>query len=104
MAAYGVTMGFVQIIEYETDRFDEIMEVVRDGRPEAGDSTGFVRVTVTQDRDNPRRYLTFVEFASYEEAMANSDRPETGEFAAKLAALCTSPPTFHNLDVVLTEP
>ena len=45
-----------------------------------------------------------VEFASYEEAMSNSDRPETGEMAAKLASLCSGPPKFHNLDVVTTVP
>jgi hypothetical protein len=36
--------------------------------------------------------------------MANSDKPETGEMAAKLAALCAGPPRFHNLDVITTVP
>ena len=31
--------------------------------------------------------------------MSNSELPETGEFAQKLAALCETPPTFHNLEV-----
>jgi hypothetical protein len=31
--------------------------------------------------------------------MENSKRPETGEFAARLAKLCDAPPTFLNLDV-----
>ena len=44
-------------------------------------------------------YLNIVEFASYEAAMENSSRPEIGEFAARLAKLCDSPPKFHNLDV-----
>lgn len=57
-------------------------------------------VVVTQDRDNPSRYLTIVEFPSYEEATANSERPETSEFAGQMSALCTRPPTFLNLDVV----
>ena len=98
------SMAFIQIIEYETDRADEINELMGDTRPDPGQAPGFVRVTVTHDRDNPRRYFTSVEFASYEEAMANSDKPETGEMAAKLAALCSSPPKFYNLDVVTTEP
>jgi hypothetical protein len=96
-------MAFIQIIEYETDRADEIAELMDGMPPEPGDS-GLVRIAVTQDRDNPRRYLTIVEFESYEVAMQNSDRPETGEMAAKLAALCAGPPRFHNLDVVTTLP
>ena len=31
--------------------------------------------------------------------MENSNRPETGKFAERLASLCTGPPTFRNLDV-----
>jgi hypothetical protein len=35
--------------------------------------------------------------------MANSNMPETGEFAKLLASLCDGPPTFRNLDVVRDE-
>jgi heme-degrading monooxygenase HmoA len=97
-------MAFIQIIEYETDRFEEIAALMGEMDNDGGDAPGFVRGTVTKDRDNPRRYLTIVEFESYETAMANSDKPETGEMAAKLAALCSGPPRFHNLDVVTTFP
>jgi inactivated superfamily I helicase len=31
--------------------------------------------------------------------MENSGRPETAEFAAKMAELCDGPVIFHNLDV-----
>jgi len=31
--------------------------------------------------------------------MANSNLPETGEFAERLAELCDGPPAFRNLDV-----
>jgi quinol monooxygenase YgiN len=95
-------MAFIQIIEYETDRADEIATLMGDLDTDA--DPGFVRLAVTQDRDNPRRYLTIVEFASYEVAMANSDKPETGEMAAKLASLCAGPPRFHNLDVITAVP
>jgi quinol monooxygenase YgiN len=97
-------MAFIQIIEYETDRADEIAELMGGMETESGEAPGFVRLAVTQDRDNPRRYLTIVQFESYEVAMANSDKPETGEMAAKLAALCAGPPKFHNLDVITTSP
>jgi hypothetical protein len=32
--------------------------------------------------------------------MENSGRPETSEFAAKMAELCDGPVIFHNLDVM----
>jgi quinol monooxygenase YgiN len=97
-------MPFIQIVEYETDRADEIDAAMRSSMEQAGSEPGFTRLAHTQDRDNPRRYLTIVEFPSYEDAMANSEKPETGEMAAQLASLCTSGPRFHNLDVVLNVP
>jgi hypothetical protein len=35
--------------------------------------------------------------------MADSAHPETATFAEKLSALCTSGPTFRNLDVVCVD-
>ena len=52
-----------------------------------------------RDRDRANAYVQIVEFPSYEEAMANSELPETVEVAARLAELCDGPPTFRNLDV-----
>ena len=43
--------------------------------------------------------MQIVEFPTYEEAMTNSDLPETTEFTARMAELCDRPPTFRNLDV-----
>ena len=42
---------------------------------------------------------SIVEFPSYEEAMANSDRLETEALAATLQKLCDAPPVFTDLDV-----
>ena len=53
----------------------------------------------TRDRDRANTYVQIVEFPSYEEAMTNSQLPETGEIAARLTELCDGPPTFRNLDV-----
>jgi hypothetical protein len=97
-------MSFIQIIEYETDRPDE-MRALGEARmaqmPEA--PPGF-RLVVTRDRDQPNRYLTIVEFPSYEVAMEASGRPDTDAFAKEMAALCTSGPRYHNLDVETTVP
>jgi hypothetical protein len=64
----------------------------------------FTRLEQTQDHDNPRHFMTIVEFPSYDDAMANSNRPETDEMAQQLAALCTSGPSYSNLDVRLQVP
>ncbi len=92
-------MSFIQIIEYETDKADEIEALGR----EMEDSDIPSRVTwlaSTKDRDKANAYVTIVEFPSYEEAMQNSTAPETQRFAARMADLCTAPPVFHNLDVM----
>jgi hypothetical protein len=97
-------MSFVQIVEYETDRPDE-MKALGDARmAEAPDPGPGFRFVLTQDRDRPNRYFAIMEFPSYEVAMENSARPDTEAFARQMAALCTSGPHFYNLDVQLTVP
>jgi hypothetical protein len=93
--------GFIQIIEMQTSRFDEVEALGKEirARLDDGRSSSPVRGTITADRDRPGVYLNIVEFDSYEAAMENSNRPETGEFAARLAKLCDAPPKFYNLDV-----
>jgi quinol monooxygenase YgiN len=92
-------MGFIQTIEYKTGRFDEVEALIDNFVAEtAGRRTG--SAIVTKDRDNANTYITIVEFASYEAAMANSEMPETGAMAEQMAKLCDGPPTFRNLDIV----
>jgi hypothetical protein len=97
-------MSFIQIVEYETDRPEE-MQALADARTAdmPPPPPGF-RLTVTRDRDKPNHFFTIVEFSSYEEAMENSAKPETDAFAKEMAALCTSGPRFYNLDVERTAP
>ena len=91
--------GFVQIIEFETSRIDEV-KALGEAQESRTDQGTVRRVTVVADRDRPKHYSTIVEFDSYDAAMENNDRAETEEFAAAMAKLCDGPPTFHNLDVV----
>jgi quinol monooxygenase YgiN len=92
-------MTFVQIIEYETDRPEEVRALGEARTGEMGDPPPGFRLVVTRDRDQPNRYVTIVEFPSYEVAMENSRRPETDAFAREMRALCTSEPRYRNLDV-----
>lgn len=91
--------GFVQIIEFRTKRFAEGQQFVDEYlAATAGKGTG-IRSVTCRDRDRPDTYFSIVEFPSYEEAMKNSELPETQALAAKLAELAEGPPTFYNLDV-----
>lgn len=92
-------MAFVQIIEFTTTRVDEVLALMDDWatRTEGKRKTG--RSVLSADRDKPNTYLQVVEFPSFEQAMENSNLPETSEFAEQLNKLCDGPPSFRNLDV-----
>lgn len=94
--------GFVQIIEYQTSQPEEVAELTEQYRKsrEAGAEGPAPSQAITgADRDRPGHYFTIVEFDSYDTAMENSARSDTGEFAAKMMELCDGQPTFRNLDV-----
>ncbi len=90
-------MRFVQIVEFKTDKIDELAARGRQYEQETGG--GGSTAMVCADRDNPGTYLIIATFPSYEEAMANSEKPETQALAADMAALSDGPPTFRNLDL-----
>lgn len=94
---------FIQVIEFRTNRIDELNALMDQWVVDSEGKRTATVVRQAEDRDNPGTYLHIVEFPSYEAAMENSDRPETGAFAAKLMALCDGPPSFRNLDVSRTE-
>src|SRR5262245_19597269 len=93
-------MPFIQIIEYETARADEVEALVKEMEATAPENSRITRVTRCRDLDYDGRFVTIVEFPSHEEAMENSKDPRTQEFAAKMMALGSGPPRFINLDVI----
>ena len=95
--------GFVQIIEYRTSKFEEGQKILDEWRARTEGRRTAGRAMVLQDRDDPDHYFSVVEFPSYEEAMKNSELPETQELSQKLAALTDGGQSFHNLDVVRVE-
>jgi hypothetical protein len=97
--------GFVQIIEYRTSKPEEIATLMEDfqkNREAAGDGPSPTRAMTCADRDEAGRYYSIVEFSSYEEAMENSGRADTTEFAETMMGLCDGPTRFYNLDVAQT--
>ena len=94
-------MKFVQIIDFETERLEEMERVLEEaGRRFAGRAGGPKQRMLLKDRDNPRRYLALIEFDSYEEAMRNSNDPETSRMAERLDELCIGERGFTNCDLV----
>ncbi len=93
-------MSFVQIVEFKTNKIDELRKNADDFRAATEGKRTVARVTIAADRDNPGRHFIIAEFPSYEEAMKNSELPETQEFAKKQQALAEGPRTFYNLDVI----
>jgi len=91
--------GFVQIMEFDTSRIDEVEALSRKMQDERGDALLASKATITADRDRPGHYFVIVEFDSYEDAMKNSNDPATSKYAEQMGALLDGPPTFHNLDV-----
>ena len=94
---------FIQVIEFTSGKHDEIRALVESYRDAAGGKSTARRGLLTRDRDKEGSYVNIVFFDSYDDAMQNSDLPETGAFAEKMMALCDGPPTFHNLDVLMDE-
>ncbi|MFC9679754.1 hypothetical protein [Streptomyces sp. NPDC056948] len=94
-------MRFVQIIDFETERLDEMEQVFEEaGRRLAGRTGGPTHRILLKDRDNPRRYLALIEFESHDEAMRNSDDPETSRMAEQLGALCIGDRVYTNCDLL----
>jgi len=96
-------MKFVQTIEFRTTRYDEVAAVMDEWAASTGSTHTPTRASTTRDRDNADTYVQIVEFPSYEDAMRNSQLPETSAFAEKMMTLCDGEPIFRNLDVVREE-
>ncbi len=94
---------FIQVIEFKTDKIDEGRAAVDEYRAKTDGRRTATRGILAADRDNSGTYLNIVFFPSYEDAMKNSEMPETQELAGKMMALGDGPPRFLNLDVIYDE-
>lgn len=97
-------MSFIQIIECHTSRFDEMQAMDREWEKATEGQRTLRRSIVARDRNDPTRHLIFAFFDSYEDAMKNSDLPETTQFADKMSTLVDGPLQFSDLDIVEDRP
>ena len=93
-------MKFVQVIEFDTSKRDEMQKIADEWEAAIGSDRKAVHRVFCQDRDRPGHYVNIVFFDSYEEAMENSNHPVTQEFSQKMMALADGAPKFYNLDVL----
>ena len=69
-------MKFVQIIEMNTKKIEEIQKLDKEWEAATEGKRTATRALVCKDRDNADRYFVIVEFPSYEDAQKNNDLPE----------------------------
>ncbi|MEV5878632.1 ester cyclase [Streptomyces sp. NPDC052101] len=93
-------MTFVQLIECRTSRLDEMNRLMDDWVEQTKGKRTATHALVGKDRSDASHIVEVVEFPSYEEAMRNSNLPETDRIFQGLVALCDEMPTFIDLDVV----
>jgi quinol monooxygenase YgiN len=93
-------MTFVQIIDCETNRADEMQALEERWERETEGMRTARHEMVLKDRNKPDHYLMMVEFDSYEAAMRNSQLPATQKIAEEIQQLCTSPLVYIDCDVV----
>jgi hypothetical protein len=94
-------MEFVQVIEFTTTKYDEVRAIGNEFAETRRTGGGPKPQTILflKDRDRPNTYRTVARFASYEEAMENSNRDDTTKMAGRIAALCQDQ-TFRNFDLL----
>jgi len=90
---------FIQMIQGPCTRQDEAHQLLDEWRRDlAPGADGWLGGTYGFTDDN--QLVGVVRFESREMAMANSDRPEQGEWAAKMAEIMDGPMEFHDCDDV----
>jgi hypothetical protein len=93
-------MRFVQIIEFQTSRIDEIMALDNEWRDATQGKRAATAMNITKDRDRPNTYLWMIEFPSYADAMKNNELPETQRISEQMMKLTDGPTVFRNLDLM----
>ncbi|MHC3468348.1 ester cyclase [Streptomyces sp. 7R007] len=93
-------MTFVQLIDCRTSRFDDMNRLMDTWVEQTKGKRTATHAVVGKDHSDASHFIEIVEFPSYEEAMRNSQLPETDKIFQEMVALCDGMPTFTDLDVV----
>ncbi|MFD5568111.1 ester cyclase [Streptomyces cadmiisoli] len=93
-------MTFVQVIDCKTSRFDEMSRLMDTWVEQTRGKRAAAHNVIGKDRSDASHFIEILEFPSYEEAMRNSNLPETDRVFQEMVALCDELPTFTDLVVV----
>ncbi|GGW33089.1 ester cyclase [Streptomyces griseoloalbus] len=92
-------MTFVQLIDCRTSRFEEMDRLMDQWVEQTKGKRTATHAVVGKDRSDASHVVEIVEFPSYEDAMRNSQLPETDRIFRDMVALCDEMPTFTDLEV-----
>ncbi|MEV0979177.1 ester cyclase [Streptomyces sp. NPDC049915] len=93
-------MTFVQLIDCRTSRFDEMDRLMDTWVEKTKGKRTATHSVIGKDRSDASHFIEIVEFPSYEDAMRNSNLPETDKIFQEMVALCDEMPSFTDLEVV----
>ncbi|MFD7445092.1 ester cyclase [Streptomyces sp. NPDC059909] len=96
-------MTFIQLIDCKTDRVDELNRLMDTWIEQTKGRRTATHSLLGTDRSDATHVVEIVEFPSYEEAMKNSNMPETDRIFQEMVALCDGLPTFTDLEVIRDE-
>ena len=91
-------MGFLQIIDFHTDRIEEFIALKRTWEEDSAGTRTSTGGQLFADRNHPGHYVALDWFTDYDSAMVNSALPATSSFAEQARGLSTGEVTFHNLE------
>lgn len=96
-------MQFTQHVVFNATSEEALVRLLEEWEREGSSGApGFLGGRVLRFRDKPGRYVIQADFASWEDAESNNDRPETQAWAKQLMAVIDGEAKYENLDV-LTE-
>lgn len=96
-------MTFMQVIDCRTSRADELNRLMDAWIESTQGKRTATHSIMGRDRADSTHVVEIVEFPSYEEAMRNSNLPETDRIFQEMVALCDGEPSFTDLDVTRDE-
>ncbi|MEV4438650.1 ester cyclase [Streptomyces sp. NPDC049577] len=96
-------MTFVQLIDCRTSRYDDMNRLMDEWVAATEGKRTATHSLVGRDRSDGDHFIELIEFPSYEDAMKNSNLPETNRIFEEIVALCDGMPNFTDLDVVRDE-
>ena len=80
-------MRFVQTLSFTCPDEDALFALMTEWGEHTVGAIGYWQAVMMKDRDRPGAWVIWVEFPSHDEAMQNSNRPETDSYAARLREL-----------------